>query len=141
MVRSCKIKSIRALEILDSRGLPTLRVWVTLSNGTLGVAAVPSGASTGQYEAVELRDGDPNRYHGKGVQKAVTNVNERSSRLSRTRPVHGALMRVGPESMPLIGRVLSQGGIMVGDEAVPLLLMAREHARQVLEELHGHVPC
>jgi len=55
-------------------------VWVTLSNGTLGVAAVPSGASTGQYEAVELRDGDPNRYHGKGVQKAVTNVNERIAR-------------------------------------------------------------
>ena len=80
MVGACKIKSVRALEILDSRGLPTLRVWVTLSNGAIGVAAVPSGASTGQYEAVELRDGDPNRYHGKGVQKAVSNVNERIAR-------------------------------------------------------------
>jgi enolase len=64
-------------EILDSRGNPTVEVEVTLESGIIGRAAVPSGASTGEYEAVELRDGDKNRYLGKGVQKAVDNVNNR----------------------------------------------------------------
>ena len=70
------IKSIRALEILDSRGNPTVRVKVVLSNGVAGVASVPSGASTGVHEALELRDGDKRRYSGKGVLKAVNNVNK-----------------------------------------------------------------
>jgi len=70
-----KIKKIKAREILDSRGNPTVEVDVVLVNGILGRAAVPSGASTGSREAVELRDGDAGRYHGKGVQKAVKNVN------------------------------------------------------------------
>jgi enolase len=70
------IASVRAREILDSRGNPTVEAEVTLADGTTGRAAVPSGASTGVYEAVELRDGDPNRYGGKGVLKAVVNVNE-----------------------------------------------------------------
>jgi enolase len=69
-----KIKSIDALEILDSRGNPTLEVSVTLARGATGVAKVPSGASTGKNEAVELRDGDKGRYKGKGVLKAVDNV-------------------------------------------------------------------
>jgi enolase len=69
-----KIQSIRALEILDSRGLPTVAADVTLSDGSVGSAAVPSGASTGVHEAVELRDGDKKRYLGKGVLKAVANV-------------------------------------------------------------------
>jgi enolase len=72
-----KISSIRALEILDSRGNPTLSVEVGLSNSVHGEAKVPSGASTGKHEAFELRDGDPNRYSGKGVQAAVTNVERR----------------------------------------------------------------
>ncbi len=67
---------IQAREILDSRGNPTVEVEVALSDGTLGRAAVPSGASTGAYEAVELRDGDKQRYGGKGVRKAVANVND-----------------------------------------------------------------
>lgn len=71
-----KIKSIKALEILDSRGNPTVRVKVVLNNGTTGVASVPSGASTGTHEALELRDGDGKRYNGKGVTKAVNNVNK-----------------------------------------------------------------
>ena len=71
-----KIKKITAREILDSRGNPTVEVDVTLDNGVLGRAAVPSGASTGSKEAVELRDGDKKRYLGKGVLKAVNNVNE-----------------------------------------------------------------
>ncbi len=70
------ISDIRAREILDSRGNPTVEVDVSLMSGGFGTAAVPSGASTGVHEAVELRDGDPDRYGGKGVQKAVENVNE-----------------------------------------------------------------
>ncbi len=70
------ITDIHAREILDSRGNPTVEVDVLLKCGILGRAAVPSGASTGQYEAVELRDGDKNRYMGKGVLKAITNVND-----------------------------------------------------------------
>lgn len=71
------IKTIKAREILDSRGNPTIEVQVELSDGSTGTAAVPSGASTGKYEAVELRDGDKCRYSGLGVLKAVTNVNNR----------------------------------------------------------------
>ncbi|MFC1899002.1 phosphopyruvate hydratase [Chloroflexota bacterium] len=70
------IKNVNAMEILDSRGNPTLEVEVTLSSGVSGRAAVPSGASTGQHEAVELRDGDKARYGGKGVLNAVANVNK-----------------------------------------------------------------
>jgi enolase len=70
------IDSIKAREILDSRGNPTLEVEVKLSDNTTGWAAVPSGASTGKHEAVELRDGDASRFNGLGVLKAVTNVNE-----------------------------------------------------------------
>lgn len=71
-----KIQKIHAREILDSRGNPTVEVDVTLENGVMGRAAVPSGASTGENEALELRDGDKNRYLGKGALKAVKNVNE-----------------------------------------------------------------
>ena len=71
-----KISGIRAMEILDSRGNPTVRVYLELSDGTQAVASVPSGASTGENEAVELRDGDKKRYAGKGVLKAVENVNK-----------------------------------------------------------------
>jgi enolase len=72
---STTISEIRAREILDSRGNPTIEVDVRLSGGAFGRAAVPSGASTGVHEALELRDGDPKRYGGKGVLKAVANVN------------------------------------------------------------------
>jgi enolase len=71
-----RIESIQAMPIYDSRGLPTIRVKVTLNDGTVGVASIPSGASTGENEAVELRDGDPKVHGGKGVLKAVANVNE-----------------------------------------------------------------
>ncbi|MBI4373032.1 MAG: phosphopyruvate hydratase, partial [Candidatus Omnitrophica bacterium] len=71
------IKAVKAREILDSRGNPTVEVDIRLADGTLGRAAVPSGASTGEHEAVELRDGDKKRFLGKGVLKAVWNVNEK----------------------------------------------------------------
>ena len=70
------IKSVHAREILDSRGNPTLEAEITLDSGAFGRAAVPSGASTGAREAIELRDGDQGRYLGKGVRKAVSNVND-----------------------------------------------------------------
>jgi enolase len=69
------ISFVRARQILDSRGNPTIEVDVTLADGSMGRAAVPSGASTGAHEAVELRDGDKGRWGGKGVGKAVANVN------------------------------------------------------------------
>ena len=75
MKQYLEIVDVLAREILDSRGNPTVEVEVTLDDGTMGRAAVPSGASTGIYEACELRDGDKGRYLGKGVQKAVENVN------------------------------------------------------------------
>lgn len=70
-----KIKSVKAREIIDSRGNPTIEVDVLLNSGAFGRAAVPSGASTGEHEAIELRDGDKSRFGGKGVLKAVNNVN------------------------------------------------------------------
>lgn len=74
-----KISSIQAIEVLDSRGFPTVEAVVTLDNGVSASAMVPSGASTGKLEACELRDGDKSRYLGKGVLKAVANVNEKIS--------------------------------------------------------------
>ena len=70
-----KIVQVEGREILDSRGNPTVEVKVTLEDGTIAVAGVPSGASTGKFEAVELRDGDKGRYRGLGVLQAVANVN------------------------------------------------------------------
>lgn len=80
MKKSAFIKSVEAIEILDSRGNPTLQVEVVTEEGVCGVAQVPSGASTGSFEAVELRDGEKNRYNGKGVTKAVENVNKKISK-------------------------------------------------------------
>ena len=74
------IENVKALEILDSRGNPTIQVQVEVEGGFIGIASVPSGASTGSFEAVELRDGDKERYNGKGVQKAVENVNKKISK-------------------------------------------------------------
>ena len=76
MREKLEIEEINALEVLDSRGNPTVQVEVRVEGGFTGVALVPSGASTGAFEAVELRDGDKNRYNGKGVLNAVKNVNE-----------------------------------------------------------------
>src|SRR3989338_2373386 len=95
-----KIKAIQAQEILDSRGNPTVNVRVVLSNGAMGDAAVPSGASTGAHEAVELRDGDKKRYGGKGVLKAVRNVNQLISKVvkgldvSNLRKIDAAMIKL-----------------------------------------------
>ena len=87
-----KITRVHGREILDSRGNPTVEVDVTLDGGAFGRAAVPSGASTGEREALELRDGDKARYGGKGVRKAVANVN-------------------GEIAKALVGRELDQRGL------------------------------
>ncbi|MEM3608688.1 MAG: phosphopyruvate hydratase, partial [Candidatus Bathyarchaeia archaeon] len=76
-----KIRDIVAREVLDSRGNPTIEVDVYTIGGFMGRASVPSGASTGRYEALELRDGDEKRYKGKGVLKAVENVKKIASEL------------------------------------------------------------
>src|SRR5690348_3321134 len=81
------IESCRALEILDSRGNPTLAVTVRTKDGRVGKAAVPSGASTGEREAVELRDHDSKRYGGKGVLKAAAHVNGPLNDLLKGKPV------------------------------------------------------
>lgn len=91
------ITDIHAREILDSRGNPTIEVDVELSSGFVGRAAVPSGASTGEHEAVELRDGDKKRYNGKGVLKAVENVNK---------IIAGALMEMDASKQPEIDTVM-----------------------------------
>jgi len=93
------IDEIAAREILDSRGNPTVRVTVLLDDGTIGTAAVPSGASTGAHEAVELRDGDRRRYDGKGVLKAVKNVNEEINR---------ALADVAATEQRVVDRILCE---------------------------------
>jgi len=72
-----KITNLKAIEVLDSRGLPTIRTFIKLSDETIASSTIPSGASTGSHEAVELRDNDKKRYHGKGVLKAVENVNKK----------------------------------------------------------------
>jgi enolase len=82
------IESLTAREILDSRGNPTLLVEVKLTDGTRGYASVPSGASTGTHEALELRDGDQNRFHGMGVLKAMKNIEERIEPAIQGCPVH-----------------------------------------------------
>ena len=84
---SSTIANIHAIEILDSRGNPTVQVTVRLDDGNSGIARVPSGASTGSREALELRDGDSGRYFGKGVTKAVANVNGKISAALQGRPI------------------------------------------------------
>ena len=82
VIEKATIEMVKGWEILDSRGNPTVKVQVTLVDGTFGVAAVPSGASTGKHEAIELRDNDMHRYGGLGVLKAVGNVKTPKYRLS-----------------------------------------------------------
>ena len=96
-----KINKLIAREILDSRGNPTLEVDVVLDNGILGRAAVPSGASTGENEALELRDGDKTRYLGKGVLRAVNNVN--GEIFSKIKGIPSDYQRVDQELISLDG--------------------------------------
>ena len=93
-----KIEKVIGREILDSRGNPTVEVDVILESGIMGRAAVPSGASTGENEALELRDGDKGRYLGKGVLKAVANVN---GPIAEALKGHSALDQIGVDQIML----------------------------------------
>src|SRR3990172_4670997 len=95
--KDTKIKDVHAWEILDSRGNPTIQAEVTLGSAHRGRAAVPSGASTGTREAIELRDGDPGRYAGKGVQRAVRHINK---------DIAGALLGKDSRDQAAIDRLL-----------------------------------
>ena len=80
-MKNVVIKNIEGMQILDSRGNPTVQVKVSLSDDNIGIASVPSGASTGSFEAVELRDGDMQVYNGLSVQKAVDNINKKITKI------------------------------------------------------------
>ena len=124
------IKEVKAREILDSRGNPTVEVDITLKDGSFGRAAVPSGASTGSHEAVELRDGDKERYGGKGTSKAVENVN-------------------GPISQAIVGKKFDQASLdkalialdgtpnkgKLGANAILGVSMAFSHAKAKSEKI------
>src|ERR1700676_4113366 len=104
-----QIAAVHARQILDSRGQPTVEVEVTLASGAKGRAAVPSGASTGAFEAVELRDGDARAFAGKGVLKAVANVEDELAggliRLEATDQVVAVRTLLGPAGPPKKGRL------------------------------------
>jgi enolase len=133
---SVTITSLKAREILDSRGNPTVEVEVTLSSGATGRAAVPSGASTGAREALELRDGDKKRYNGKGVRTAVAHVNgEIAAALKGTPADQRAIDRkmIALDGTPNLGRL--------GANAVLGVSMAAAHAAAAAtgSPLHAHL--
>src|SRR5215471_6516439 len=126
-----RIKDIRGREIIDSRGNPTVEADVILESGVLGRAAVPSGASTGTREAVELRDGDPRRYGGKGVLKAVEHVNT---------VLQGAVVGADPREQPAIdARMIELDGTdnkgRLGANAILAVSMAAARASAACFEL------
>jgi enolase len=123
----CMIARVEALEILDSRGNPTLEVEIGLSTGQTGRAAVPSGASTGSREALELRDGDPERYGGKGVTKAVGHVNGEIANALADRPV-GALDEQRALDEALIALDATETKARLGANAILGASLAAAHA-------------
>ena len=97
-------------EIIDSRGNPTVEAEVTLASGAVGRAAAPSGASTGEFEALELRDGDKTKYGGKGVSKAVANINEKIAPALKGFPI--SLVIAGLMSIAFLGFSNMFAGVM-----------------------------
>ena len=132
-----KIKNIYAREILDSRGNPTVEVELTLESGIKSMASVPSGASTGKREALELRDNDQNRYHGKGVLKAVNNVNNIIAPLligmevSNQREIDNLMIeKDGTENKELLG-----ANAILGVSLAVLKAAAKENNKELYEYL------
>src|SRR2546422_72027 len=144
-----KIESVGAREILDSRGYPTVEATVVVAGGASGTGAVPSGASTGEHEAVELRDGDRQRYGGKGVRRAVANVNDVLAPALRgldaadqaaRGPVVPEAIRQGVEVYHALRRLLDARGLTtaVGDEGgFAPALGSHEEALDLLVEAIG----
>jgi enolase len=131
------IQQVRGFEILDSRGNPTVAAEVVLSDGARGYAASSSGASTGSREAIELRDGDPQRYLGKGVMKAVSHVNGELARLLVGKPVHGQAaldqLMIGLDGTPTKARLGANAILAVS------LALAKAAAESTGQPLYRHL--
>jgi phosphopyruvate hydratase len=129
-----KISKVRAREILDSRGNPTVSAVVELDNGVIGQSAVPSGASTGKHEALELRDGDPSRYLGKGVLRACTNVNEAIT--GRIKGMDVAYQAEIDQAMIDLDGTPNKGRLGANAILATSMAAARAHAQAMGVELH-----
>jgi len=132
-----KIQKVQGREILDSRGNPTVEVEVMLESGTVAVAMVPSGASTGIHEAVELRDGDSTRYGGKGVQKAVTHVN--TELRERVVGMDSADQEALDEAMIILDATENKGRLGANAILGVSLAVARAHAIENGVPLYTHI--
>ena len=131
------IKNIAALEVLDSRGNPTIQVEVVTEGGFSGVALVPSGASTGSFEAVELRDNDKNRFIGKGVQKAVENVNKKIAKKLIDMNVYE--QRKIDEEMILLDDTLNKSNLGANAILGVSLAVAKAAANSLGMELYNYI--
>jgi len=136
-LQSMSITDVRAREILDSRGFPTLEAEVTLAGGAIGRAAVPSGASTGKREALELRDGDPSRYRGKGVRNAVKHVNQEISQCLRGQDA--AEQRRLDERMTGLDGTPNKGRLGANAILAASLASARAAAKGLDMDLYEHI--
>lgn len=132
-----KIESVEALEVLDSRGNPTVQVEVITDGGFCGVAKVPSGASTGSFEAVELRDNDKTRYMGKGVQKAVENVNKKISK--KIIGMNAYNQRKIDEELILLDDTLNKSNLGANSTLGVSLAVARAAAKSLNMELYNYI--
>src|ERR687897_3122813 len=130
------IESISALEILDSRGNPTVEVEVALADGSWGRAAVPSGASTGVREALELRDGDKKRYLGKGVANAVANVN---GEIAAALKGQSAIQRAVDEQMIALDGTPNKGRLGANALLGVSMALARAGAQAAGLPLYAHL--
>lgn len=131
------IEDVQALEVLDSRGNPTIQVEVLLEGGYKGVALVPSGASTGSFEAVELRDNDKTRYMGKGVQKAVENVNKKISK--KIIGMNAYNQRKVDEELILLDDTLNKSNLGANSTLGVSLAVARAAAKSLNMELYNYI--
>ncbi len=131
------IENVQALEVLDSRGNPTIQVEVLLEGGYKGVALVPSGASTGSFEAVELRDNDKTRYMGKGVQKAVENVNKKISK--KIIGMNAYNQRKVDEELILLDDTLNKSNLGANSTLGVSLAVARAAAKSLNMELYNYI--
>lgn len=131
------IEDVQALEVLDSRGNPTIQVEVLLEGGYKGVALVPSGASTGSFEAVELRDNDKTRYMGKGAQKAVENVNKKISK--KIIGMNAYNQRKIDEELILLDDTLNKSNLGANSTLGVSLAVARAAAKSLNMELYNYI--
>ena len=137
MIQTFRINTIRGREILDSRGNPTVQVEVVVDGGFSGMAIVPSGASTGSFEAVELRDGEKDRFFGKGVQKAVENVNKKISK--KIIGMNAYNQRKIDEELTLLDDTLNKSNLGANSTLGVSLAVARAAAKSLNMELYNYI--